>query len=145
MAPMQKRALIGLGIGIVMTIAIVTILVTKGVTTSFDDKATRIFINIFYIGGLILYYVTVSKPMSRSGNKNTLRDERDEQILKSATNTQLMAIIISLVAWAIALTEVYWDEGAIPIVFPYLIFISIIIINIVAQAAGILIGYWRAR
>ena len=144
MAPMQKRALIGLGIGIIMIVAILVILIVKGVTTFFDDPGMRIFIDIFFVGGLILYFITVSQPMWRPVD-NVFRDERDEQILKSATNTQLITILISLVAWAIALTEVYWDDGEIPIVFPYLILISTIITTIVAQAVGILIGYWRVR
>jgi len=56
---------------------------------------------------------------------------------------QLWADFISLVVWSIALTEIYWDQGQIPVIFPYLIVMSCLIVNILAMSVGILIGYWR--
>jgi hypothetical protein len=45
----------------------------------------------------------------------------------------------------VALTETYGEEGQIPIVFPYLIFFSAVVVNIVFASAGTLIAYWRER
>ena len=55
----------------------------------------------------------------------------------------MLAVIFSLVAWSIALTESYWDEGQIPVIFPYLMFMSTLIVSTLAQSIGILIGYWE--
>jgi len=52
-------------------------------------------------------------------------------------------VIIQLVAWVISLSESYWDQGQIPVVFLYLIFMSTLIVSTVAQSIGILIGYRR--
>ena len=60
-----------------------------------------------------------------------------------APRVQWLAVIFSLVAWTITLTEVYWEQGEIPVIFLYLIFISILIVSTLAQSIGILIGYWR--
>ena len=70
-------------------------------------------------------------------------DERDKVIMGRAPVVQLWAVFISLAVWSIALTEIYWDQGHIPVIFPYLILMSLFIVNVLAQSLGILIGYWR--
>ncbi len=144
MAPLQKRAWLGLGIGLVSGIGILLVVLIKGATNFHDDTGMRLLIDGFWIGGLVLYCASIFVTRRKNGQKEILRDERDEAILARAGQVQILAIIVSLVAWAIALTEVYWDDGQIPIVFPYLMFIFTLVINIIAQAIGILLGYWRA-
>jgi hypothetical protein len=56
---------------------------------------------------------------------------------------QLWAVFISLAVWSITLTEIYWDQGQIPVIFPYLVFMSLFIVNVLSQSIGILVGYWR--
>jgi len=72
-------------------------------------------------------------------------DERDRMIMSQVPRVQFAAVVISLVVWAIALTEVYWDEGQIPVIFPYIIALATTIVNTLAICAGVLIGYRRAR
>ena len=55
----------------------------------------------------------------------------------------LTTYIFSLVAWMITLTEIYREPHQVPVVFLTLIFISVLIISILAQSLGILLGYWR--
>ena len=43
----------------------------------------------------------------------------------------------------IILSEVYHAAGAVPTVFLFVIFMSVLIVSTLAQSAGILIGYWR--
>ena len=70
-------------------------------------------------------------------------DERDLAIMRRAPLIQLWAVLLSLVAWTIGLTEVYWNEGAVPVLFLYLIFFSGLMVSTIAQSLGVLIGYWR--
>jgi len=70
-------------------------------------------------------------------------DERDKLILDRAQRIQLLAVIFSLVAWNIGLTEVYYDQGQMPVTFAFIIFMSTLIVINLAQSIGILIGYWR--
>ena len=70
-------------------------------------------------------------------------DERDLAIMRRAPLIQLWAVLLSLIAWAISLTEVYWNEGAVPTMFLYLILFSSLIVSTIAQSLGIFIGYWR--
>jgi hypothetical protein len=63
--------------------------------------------------------------------------------MDKAPRVQWLAVIFSLVAWVIALSESYHDEGQIPVIFLYLIFMSILIVSMIAQSIGVLVGYWR--
>ena len=136
MAPLQKRAWYGLGMGVIWVIAIVVVFIVKGgIGTFHEDTGFRLIYSGLLIGGLLAYFLIMRKPGQV--------DERDRLIMGRAPVVQLWAVIISVVIWMIALTESYWDEGHIPVVFPYLIANSLFIVNTLAQSLGILIGYWR--
>ena len=136
MAPLQKRAWYGLGMGVIWVIAITVVFIVKGgVSTFTEDTGFRLIYSGLLIGGLLAYFLIMRKPSQV--------DERDRLIRVRAPVVQLWAVMISVVVWMIALTEGYWDEGHIPVVFPYLIANSLFIVNTLAQSAGILIGYWR--
>jgi hypothetical protein len=71
-------------------------------------------------------------------------DERDRLIIAKAPRVQYLAVLFSLVAWTIVLTEAFRDQGQVPIIYLTLIMISTLIISTIAQSAGILIGYGRS-
>ena len=142
MAPLQKRALYGLVFGVVWSIAIIVVFILKGGISTFnEDVGFRLIIDGLWVGGLVVYLILMNLTLRKPGQV----DERDRLIMGRAPRVQLLAVIFSLVAWSIALTEGYWDEGQIPVIFPYLIVISVLIISTIAQSLGILIGYWRMR
>ena len=135
MTPIQKRAWYGLGMGVIWVIAIVVVFIVKGgIGTFSEDTGFRLIYSGLLIGGLLAYFLIMRKPGQV--------DERDRLIMGRSPVVQLWAVIISVVIWMIALTESYWDEGHIPVVFPYLIANSLFIVNTLAHSAGILIGYW---
>lgn len=140
MAPLQKRALYSFIIGLVLTIALVAVLVAQGSVTALEsDLSLRLIMYAVLIGVplvyLILVYLTIRKP--------TQFDERDRLIIEKSSRAQWLAVIFTLVAWTIALTEVYRDQGQVPIAFLNLIFMSTLIIGTLAQSLGILVGYWE--
>ena len=138
MAPLQKRALYGLAIGIVWAIAIIVVFIAKGgVSTFSEDQGFRLIIDGLWVGGLIFYGI-----LMLTLRKQRQVDERDRLILGRAPVVQLWAVILSLVIWTIVLTEIYWEQG-IPPIFMYIIFMFTLIVSAVAQSIGILIGYWR--
>ena len=141
MAPLQKRAWLGLGIGLAISAAILAVLIIKGATSFYDDNAMRWLITALVVGMLVTWAVILAPSILSRGK--ALYDERDEAIIRRAQQVQLWGIIGLMVVWTIALTEVYWDQGQIPIVFPYLIFWSVMMVNMLSQSIGILIGYRR--
>jgi len=141
MAPLQKRAWYGLATGIAFAVALVVVFIMKGgINTFAEDQGFRIIIDVLWIGGLVANLVIVNLAL----RKPKLVDERDRLIMDRAPRVQWLAVVSSLVVWTIVLTEVYWEAGQIPVIFLYLIFMSILIISTLAQSIGILIGYWRA-
>jgi hypothetical protein len=138
MAPLQKRALYGLIFGIVWIIAMALVFILKGGAAAFDtDGNFRLIMDGIWIGGLIVYlvllYPVVKKP--------TQVDERDKLILDRSPRTQWLAVVFTLVAWVIGLSEGFHTQGQVPTVFLYLMFFSILIVSSIAQCVGILLGY----
>ena len=136
MAPLQKRALYGLVLGIVWAITIVVVFIVNGGVSDFgnDTGFTLTLIGLF-AGGLIANLLVMRKPGQV--------DERDTLIMGRAPRVQLWAVFIALAVWTVGLTNFYRDEGQIPVDFPYLMLNSLFIVNVLAQSVGILIGYWR--
>ena len=142
MAPLQRRAFYGLIIGFVWIVAIIVVFVLKGGVGAFnEDQGFRLIIDGLWIGGLVAYLILFETVLNRPGRV----DERDRLILNKAPRFQWLAVIFSLVAWVIALSESYRDEGQVPVVFLYLIFMSVLIVSMIGQAIGILIGYRRMK
>ena len=139
MAPLQKRALYSMGIGIALAIALIMIFILKDVTTFDEDLGFRLIVYAVWVGVPLAYLIVVNLTL----RKPEQLDERDKLIMGRAPQVQLLAVIFSLVAWVVVLTELYWDKGQVPVVFLTFIMVSTIIISTIAQSLGILIGYWR--
>ncbi len=140
MAPLQKRALYSFVIGLVVTVALIAVLVAQGDITAFDrDPNLRLIMYAVLVGVPLVYLILVNLTL----RKPTQVDERDRVIIERSSRAQWLAVIFSLVAWTIALTEIYRDQGQVPIAFLNLIFMSTLIISTLAQSLGILLGYWR--
>ena len=140
MAPLQKRALYSLAIGVVCAIALIGIFIAKGDVATFDeDLGFRLVVYALWIGVPLAYLIVVNLTLRKPGQV----DERDRMIMARAPRIQFLAVLFSLAAWVIVLTEVFSDQGQVPVIYLTLIMISTLIIGTIAQSLGILIGYWR--
>ena len=139
MAPLQKRALYSLGIGITLAIVLIIIVILKDINTFDEDLGFRMIVYALWIGVSLSYLIVVNLTLRKPGQI----DERDKLIMAKAPMVQYLAILFSLAAWTIALTEAFSDQGHVPVIYLTLIMISTLIISTIAQSAGILIGYWR--
>jgi hypothetical protein len=140
MAPLQKRAWLGLITATVFTIAFILVFFLMGGIDKFDRDVTfRLIIDILVIGGLIANLFILNVSLKKPG----MVDERDKIILDRAPRAQWLAVVLTLVAWVIGLNEAYRETNLIPAVFLYVVFMSVLIISTLAQCLGIIIGYWR--
>ncbi len=138
MALHQKRALYSLIIGIALTIALIIVFLIKGDVTAFDrDLNLRLILYAVLIGVPLVYLILVNLTL----RKRTQIDERDRLIVERSSRAQWLAVIFSLAAWTIILTEIYDDQRQVPVAFLNLIFISTLLISTLAQSLGILLGY----
>ncbi len=141
MAPLQKRAWYSLAIGVVFAIAILVVFLVKGGISTFnEDQGFRIIVDILWIGALLASLLMTGITLRKPGQL----DERDKLIMVRAQRVQLIAVMFSLVAWVISLSEIYHTEGQIPVAFLYLIFISVLLVMALAQSIGVLMGYWKS-
>ncbi|MFC1991271.1 hypothetical protein ACFLVC_00840 [Chloroflexota bacterium] len=138
MAPLQKRALYSLGIGITLAIVLVIVVILKDINTFDEDLGFRMIVYALWVGVPLSYLIVVNLTLRRPEQI----DERDKLIMAKAPMIQYLAILFSLVAWTIALTEAFSDQGQVPVIYLTLIMISTLIISTIAQSVGILIGYW---
>ena len=140
MAPLQKRALYSLVIGVIFAIALIVVFIAKGDVTTFDeDLGFRVIVYALWIGVPLAYLIVMNLTLRKPGQI----DERDRLIMERAPRIQFWAVLFSLVAWVIVLTEVFGDQGQVPIIYLLLMMISALIISTIAQSLGILIGYWK--
>jgi len=142
MTPQQKRAWYGLAIGITWSLAMVAVFVVKGATAFDEDAGMRFTVYGLFIAGVLAYVAMLYITGWRMRREGVIMDERDRMILRKVPVYQMFAVLWSLAGWAIALSEVYHDEGQVPVVFTWLMFYSAIIVNIVFASAGTLIAYW---
>jgi hypothetical protein len=141
MAPLQKRALYALLLEILWAAVIISVFVGMGGATKFDtDSGFRLLMDGIWVGGLLLYWWLFSSIDRRASQF----DERDKAIMDQSAKTQWLAVIFSLIAWVIGLSEHYHAQGQIPTIYLSLIFFSTLIVSTLAQSAGILLGYWKA-
>lgn len=140
MAPLQKRALLSLIIGLVLTIALAIFLVIHGDITTFDRDANNRFVLYTVLILVPLVYLILVGLITRNPSQV---DERDWRIIERSRYAQWLAAILCVVAWSIALTEIYHDAGQVPVAFLNLIFVSTLILSTLAQSIGILLAYWR--
>ena len=71
-------------------------------------------------------------------------DERDLAILEKAPALEGLPMILTLVLWVVGLQQTYWDQGAVPLVYLYLIFWSVLLVKALALPVGVLVGYRRS-
>lgn len=141
--PVEKRAWWGLGIGIVMAGAIAAEFIAQGTTGFFDNRELRLTVTAILLAGMAAYVILLLTARRKKGQQAVIQDERDRVILSKAPAVQLVVVLFSIAVWAIALTEVYWEQGTVPIVFPYMIFWSAFIIKLLTGSIAILVGYRR--
>jgi len=137
---MQKRAWWGLSLGAAFAVAFAIAFVAWGGIETFDQNtAFRLTVDALMLAALAVNLVLVNIPI----RNRRLADERDIAVFDRAPKFQWLAIIFTLVGWTIGLTEAYHDNGLVPSVWLYVIFMSVMIIGTVAKSLGIIIGYQR--
>ena len=141
MSPSQKGAWCGLLIGVVTFATITAILVTKGAAEYWENDDLRLTVVAIFIGGIVAHPIVSNLFRITSFLKEHV-DEREDAIVSRASIVQPPAILITLAAWLITLTQRYHEQGAVPVVYLYLMFGSVILVLMISQSVGVLLGHW---
>ena len=144
MPVLQKRAWLGLLIGGGTLILIAVILMTRGGAAEYwDNDSLRLTVMLIFIVGLASHAGILLAPVVRAelGGGGQV-DERDKAVLSRAGTIQSGVVLVTLAAWLLFLTNKFHDQGAVPVVYLYLLFGAIIMFHMIGQSIGILFGYW---
>jgi putative copper export protein len=107
-APLQKRSLFALLLETLWALAIILVFISQGGATKYDTNASfRLIMDGMWVGGLILYWWLFSSFDRRPSQF----DERDKKVIDRVSKVQWWAVILSLVAWVIGLSEHYHAQG----------------------------------
>jgi hypothetical protein len=140
MSPSQKGAWCGLLIGVVTFATITALLVTKGAAEYWENDDLRLTVVAIFIGGIVAHPIVSNLFRITSFLKEHV-DEREDAIVSRASIVQPPAILITLAAWLITLTQRYHEQGAVPVVYLYLMFGSVILVLMISQSVGVLLGH----
>lgn len=138
---LQKRAWWGLIIGAMALGIIACILTMKGAASYSEDDGLRLLVLGIFMAGLLGSAVVTSLPLLQLRARGKL-DERDRAVLARAPTAQVTLMILGLAAWMVTLAERFHDVGSVPVVYLNLVFGSIILLMMIGQSVGILLGYW---
>lgn len=140
-APLERLGWIGLVVTATIGAGLVVLVLLVG--TDFIDESTTargIFWLLMIIGfgiwGASWYVIK-----RRSGG--VVVDERDRAVLAQSFSVESLIVLLMLVTWTIALTEVFSDDGVMPIDYLQLIFWSTFVGGAFGRSLGIVLGYRR--
>lgn len=141
MPPLKKRALLGLAIGLSTTVIVIWLVATNGAAEYWENDDLRLQVVIIFVVGLVAQTLAPALLALRDEMKGGV-DERDRAILARAPIVQSTAVLLALAAWMVSLGQRFHDQGAVPMVYLYLIFGSVILVMMSAQWLGVLLFYW---
>ena len=141
MTLLAKRAWWSLGIGLALTTAIVVVFSIRGFAAYSESREMQFLVLALFIGAVLASLLV--DPFGLPGRGNRPTDERDQLVVARAPRAQSVAMILTLAGWVTVLTVSFRGTGAVPMVFVYLIFFSVLIAYALGLSAGILLGYRR--
>jgi hypothetical protein len=92
------------------------------------------------VGCYLVFSVAIRRLCARDGAPV---DERDLVVLNRSGAGAGGAMMVVMAAWIIALVEAYNDTGMVPSYYLYLVFWSLVMTNVIATLAGMLLAYRR--
>jgi len=142
MTSLQRRAWWAFSIQLVLAIAIVVLVARVGVVEYSADDSLRSIVLVLVFMSLGVYLGMLVPAALRAARGDA--DERDEKVMANASSIQVGAMMITVFAWTIYLTEAFRGVG-IPTEYMYPLSGSVFLVFMLAHSAGILVGYWFAR
>ena len=143
-APLQRLGVAALASSLVPAVAAVWVIIYAGLEGYGTRSAVRLLVQLLGVFAVVAAAAPVLLARRRAAKGELRLDERDEQILAGAPVTQSWIVLTLIVSWSIALTELYWDSGAVPVGAVALVLWTTLMAWAIALPLGIVLGYRRA-
>ncbi|MEJ2274537.1 MAG: hypothetical protein P8Y01_08170 [Woeseiaceae bacterium] len=141
---LQQRAAWALLAVMVLSLAAVGSLLFFGAERWWDDDAVRLTFTFLLLAALGVYLVFSISVRSLAIRDDGSFDERDTAIMARSCAGVGGAMMVVVAAWMIGLVETYHETRLIPSYYLSLIFWSLVMTNVIASLAGILLAYRRS-
>lgn len=139
--PLERLGWLGLGITGAVGAGLGVLVASYGASGFQEDSTPRGIFWLLLVGGAAVWFVAWFVITRRQGG--AVVDERDRAILARSLSVEAIFVLFALVAWTVTLTEVFWDEGVVPIGYLQLLFWSTLIGGAFGRSLGIILGYRR--
>lgn len=136
-----RRAVLAVG---ALTASAAAIVAWQGVQTWWDSDPVRLTVTFLLLAALLVHLVFLATTKRVAGTDDGSVDERDLLILDRSHAGVGGAMLVVIAVWMVALTESHHDTGMMPTYFLYLVFWSIVMTNVLAYLAGVLLAYRRS-
>jgi hypothetical protein len=140
---LQKLARWTFLVGLVLAGSAAAIVVAYGPQAVYDTDGLRLPFTFLVLASLVLLLVMLLMAKTWADRGDGTLDERDQAILDRAHIAQAPAMLVTLAAWMVGLMESFRDSGGVPTFYLYLVFWSVLVINMLALPLGVLLGYRR--
>ncbi|MBL0170300.1 MAG: hypothetical protein IPP90_06130 [Gemmatimonadaceae bacterium] len=140
---LQRSARNTLLLASLITVVAAGVVATHGAQVFWDNDSVRLTVTGLLIAALAVFTVYMGRVSMWMTRDDGTLDERDRAILATAPAGTGPAMLVTLAVWMIGLTEAYQSTHLVPSVYLYLIFWSCLMVNVLAQLAGVMLGYRR--
>jgi hypothetical protein len=141
---MQRRAAWALSAVALLTLAAAGCIAWFGPQAWWDVDAIRHPVTALLLGGLVVFLVFTQSVRALEARGDGSFDERDAVILNRSCAGVGGAMMVVMAAWMIGLIESHIETRLIPTYYLYLVFWSLVMTNVIASLAGILLAYRRS-
>jgi len=140
---LQRRASWTLLAVVMLTLTAAICLVWFGPLAWWENDSIRHPVTALLLAALIIFMFFIRGVRALETRNDGSIDERDAAILSRSCAGVGGAMMVVSAAWMIGLIEAHIETRLIPSYFLYLIFWSLVMTNVIASLAGILLSYRR--
>ena len=134
------RALLGV---VLLTAAAAVLLVYHGAQAWWEVDAVRHVATALMLAALLVFLVFMLGARQLEAAGDGRFDERDSIIMGRSCAGVGGAMLVVFAAWMVGLTETHVETRLVPAYYLYLVFWSLVLTNVIASLAGILLAYRR--
>jgi hypothetical protein len=118
------------------------VLLTRGMENYLHDATARRLIALIALLGIVFWIVDSILTKRTKARGESVLDERDQVIVHRATHWTLVGVLVYIFVGGIVLTEIFYDEGRVPVSYVFLGALSVLLVSLIVQAAATLFAYW---
>jgi len=138
---LAARCLVG---GLALTAAAGGSVAWVGPEVFYSNDRVRIVVTLLLLAALGVLAGFAFRASTWIRRTRSPLDERDRAILEAAPRLEGGAMLVTLACWVVGLQQAFWSARAVPMVYLYLVFWSLLMVKVLALPIGVLVGYRRS-